>query len=82
MSGSILGCHSGLIFNCHFNEIGIWGTTKKSNNEAKGPVATHRYETDGNFTATLAITDASGIAGTYSFSITVTNPERKQIKCI
>lgn len=55
---------------------GNWGTTGKSKNTAKGPVAAHVYETPGTYTASLTIKNASGaVVDTESFTITVTNPD-------
>jgi len=52
-----------------------WGTTGKPKNIAKGPVATHIFETPGNYTVSLTIRDSSGIIDTDSFNITVTDPD-------
>jgi hypothetical protein len=58
---------------------GSWGTNSKSKNEAFGPVAAHVYETVGNYTATLTVTDPSTgeevTALALSIPISVTNPD-------
>lgn len=54
---------------------GNWGTTGKSKNAAKGPVAAHVYETPGIYTATLTVRNATGVIKTNTFAITVSDPD-------
>lgn len=54
---------------------GVWGTSGKSKNTDKGPIAAHVYETPGTYTVTLTVRDASGVAGTDTQEITVTDPD-------
>lgn len=53
---------------------GAWGTSKKSQNTAKGPIAAHLYETPGVYTATFNVRGSDGIIGTSTTTITVQNP--------
>lgn len=56
---------------------GTWGTSGKSKNTDKGPVAAHVYETPGTYTATLTVRNPNtgSTTSTSSFEITVTNPD-------
>ncbi len=54
---------------------GVWSTTGKSRNTAKGAVAVHVYETPGSYTAVLTVRDATGVVATESYTITVEDPE-------
>jgi len=55
---------------------GTWSlTTGKSKNIAYGPVAFHVYETPGTYTIKLIVRDASGVIGTDTETITVTDPD-------
>ena len=54
-----------------------WGTSGRSKNSDKGPVAAHVYETPGTYTATLTIRDASTgetVGSQSTFTITVSDP--------
>ena len=51
---------------------GRWTQTGNSRNTATGFTAAHVYEAPGTYTATLAVTDASGTVRTYAQTITVT----------
>lgn len=56
---------------------GTWGTSNKSKNTDKGPVAAHVYETAGTYTATLTVrnpSDGSTVGSPSNFTITVTDP--------
>lgn len=58
-----------------YTSDGNWGTSGKSKNQDKGPVAAHVYETPGTHIATLTVRDSSGtIIDTKQFTITVTDP--------
>lgn len=54
---------------------GTWGTSGKSKNSDKGPVAAHVYETSGTLTATLTVRDGSGVIDSETFTITVSDPD-------
>jgi len=54
---------------------GVWGTTGKSRNLAKGAVAAHVYETPGSYTATLTVKRGSTVVHAQSFTITVDDPD-------
>ncbi|MEF3691946.1 MAG: PKD domain-containing protein, partial [Candidatus Moraniibacteriota bacterium] len=55
---------------------GNWGTSGKSKNTDKGPVAAHIYETPGTYIATLTVKDQTGtIIDSENFTITVDDPE-------
>ena len=54
--------------------IGTWGTSGKSKNIDKGPVAAHVYETPGTYIATLTVRDALGVVDTQTFTTTVHDP--------
>lgn len=55
-------------------ESGVWGTSGKSKNSDKGAVAAHVFDTPGEYTVTLTVRDSSGIVGTDTETITVTDP--------
>lgn len=58
------------------SESGNWGTSSKSKNFDKGPVAAHIYESPGVYDATLTVKDLSGtIIDSEIFTITVIDPE-------
>jgi len=54
---------------------GVWGTTGKSKNTAKGGIAAHVFETPGNYLVTLTVRDQTGVIDTRSFSISVQDPD-------
>ncbi len=54
---------------------GNWAVNNRSKNRAAGHVAAHLFETPGNYTITLDVTNTSGVATRYQQSITVQNPE-------
>ncbi|RQW00347.1 MAG: hypothetical protein EH225_10495, partial [Calditrichaeota bacterium] len=54
---------------------GIWGTSGRSKNMAKGANAVHIFEEGGVYNITLTIRNHSGIVGTENYTVTVTDPD-------
>lgn len=53
---------------------GNWGTTGKSKNSSKGPVAAHVYESAGIYQVSLTVRSADGTIGEDTATITVSDP--------
>lgn len=66
--------YEGTYYTWNFGDpgAGSWSTTGGSRNTATGYTAAHVYETPGTYTATLTVTDSSGVSRTYTQTITVT----------
>lgn len=55
---------------------GTWGTSDRSKNTDKGPVAAHVYDSAGTYTITLTVRNSSGtVIETSTEEIEVTNPD-------
>ena len=54
---------------------GNWATTGQSKNEAKGPVASHVFESAGTYHVELTVRNASGIIDSETITITVSDPD-------
>lgn len=54
---------------------GNWGTTGKSKNSAKGPIATHIFESSGSYTVWLTVRNKEGVIKSDSFNILVIDPD-------
>ena len=57
------------------DDTATWGTSGKSRNTAKGPVAAHVFETPGSYTVNLSVTDGATVIDTKSFYIEVDDPD-------
>jgi len=57
------------------DDAAVWGTTGKSKNTAKGPVAVHVFESPGEYTVNLTVTDGTAAVDTQSFDIEVLDPD-------
>lgn len=54
---------------------GTWPTNGRDKNLDEGPIAAHVYETPGDYTWTLTVTDEDDTVSTYSGTINVTDPD-------
>ena len=54
---------------------GVWGTSGKSKNTAKGGVAAHVFETPGTYVVSLTARDQTGIIGSDTVTITAADPD-------
>lgn len=54
---------------------GAWGTSGRSKNTAKGPVAVHVYEEPGDYAINLTVRDHGGIVATENYAISVADPD-------
>lgn len=54
---------------------GVWSTTGKSKNTAKGGVTAHVFEYPGNYQVTLTVRERAGVIDTQTFNISVQDPD-------
>lgn len=63
------------VWNFGDSGAGQWGTSGKSKNSSKGPVAAHVYESAGSYQVSLTVRSADGTIGEDTATITVSDPD-------
>lgn len=55
-------------------ESGVWSTTGRSRNTAKGPVAGHVFERPGTYQVSVSVSDGESVIDTETVTVTVEDP--------